>query len=193
MKKTLENIKIYVLKFLNTFFNFSNQVIVFVVKYPALITALAFLLLFSIIVLLIKNDTNVGGMLGVVWKWLNNKNNSTTTTANTIPADRAQQLGETDSQGYVQYKVAELPSFSNPFRDKTQITLPSGDKVKLPDGIKDTDIDVVIQTKSQIVVVPYDSNKIQAQDTQNVIDNAQKQDMSAQELLDKLKAMQSHA
>jgi hypothetical protein len=98
---------------------------------------------------MIRNQTNVGTWINKVLQIFGIASN---TGDNTIAATRKQPLGVPDSQGIVQYKVGDLETSHNPFRDKTVVTLPDGSKVKLPDGIKDTDIDTIIKTQTEAII-----------------------------------------
>lgn len=186
----MEKMKKILFQTLNIMFEITNKITLFILKYPILITALAILTLICFAALLVKKDLNVGGLLGAVWSYFHKSNNSSIAIANSIPSERKQAIGEKDSQGFVQHKVSELPNSLNPFRDKTIVVLPSGEKVKLPDGLKDTDIDLVIKTKAEILVIPYESNKIKIRQTEDLINKSKQDISSAEELLKKLKAKQ---
>ena len=108
---------------------------------------------------------NLGGLLGKILGHVK-KEDPQLLDANTIPSGRAQELGEVDRVGQKQVKVEDYQPPLNPFRDKTVLTVPSSHsqqgsiKVKLPEGLQDTDISKVVvlegggQTHVQVVRKP---------------------------------------
>jgi hypothetical protein len=170
---------------LNKFFTFSNALI----KYPFIIILVILALAIAIFILMINRKANVGGLLGRVTSFFG-KQPTQVEQANTIPSSRQQALGEADQRGFVQHKVDELVTSKNPFRDKTIVKLPSGKQVKLPSGLKDTDIDVVIETDSKTQIIPKDENFIKAQDTRKAIEQAESTNQKAKDILLRLKAKQ---
>lgn len=181
------NFKKVALKFLDGFFNFCNKTISFLVKYPFLVAFLALALVLCIIVLLINNKANVGGILGKVLGLFGSSSKDNIQKANSIAKDRKQAIGEADKNGFVQHKVSELETSSNPFRDKTVVNLPDGTKVKLPEGIKDTDVDTVIKIDNEIHIVPTEEMAKKLADTNQVIKDAAKTNTSAKDTLARLK------
>jgi hypothetical protein len=176
---------------LNGFFSFCNKTIIFCTKYPALILTLLAALVVSILVLLVRNETNVGGLFGKILELFGVKSKTPIEQANTIPSNRKQALEEADEKGFVQHKVSELETSLNPFRDKGVVVLPDGKKVQLPSGIKDTDVDVVIEAGSSITIIPHKENYEKALGTQEVIKQAEQTNSKAQDLLTRLKAKQN--
>ena len=174
-------------KFLNGFFNFCNKTIAFLVKYPFLVLSLALVLVGAIIVLLINNKANVGGILGKVLGLFGSSQDNIQ-KANSISKGRKQALEEVDKNGYVQHKISELESSSNPFRDKTVVKLPDGTKVKLPEGIKDTDVDSIIKIDTKITIVPTEALEKKLLETKEVVESATKANTSARDALAKFKA-----
>jgi hypothetical protein len=178
-------------KVLNSFLNLCNRFILFVTKYPALILCLFLAIAFATLVLLINNKFNVGGILGKVLGLFGiGKDKNTITPSNTIPPDRKQVIGEADERGYVQHKVSELETSANPFRDKTVVTLPDGRKVKLPSGVKDTDVDTIIDSGVEVVIVPTEDSRKKLLETQSTIKKAEDTNAKAKDLLARLKERQ---
>lgn len=48
--------------------------------------------------------------------------------------------------------VTEIKPNANPFRDKTVIETAEGDKIKLPEGVKDKDVDHVVKVENDYKV-----------------------------------------
>lgn len=178
-------------KVLNGFFSFCNSAILFAVKYPVLILCLFVTIIFAVLILLINNNINVGGIIGKLLGMFgvgNNKNNIE--LANTTIADRQEKIGEADARGYAQHKVSELESSLNPFRDKTTITLPDGKRVQLPSGVKDTDVETVILSRVDVKIIPTADAQRRLIGTQKVIKEAEDTNAKAKDLLIRLKERQ---
>ena len=142
----------------------SNFIVKFLVQYPLAILA-AFVVIVGGLVALrlgITKDLNIGGIL----KWLFSKpgtKHSVVAAANTVPSKRVDQngdpipVGTPDQNGWTQWEVKEFKTSANPLRDKSviQTTAPSGEtvEVKLPEGVKDTDVDQVIEVHPEVYVV----------------------------------------
>ena len=187
----MDNIKKFLSKIMNGFFSICNAILMFTTKYPMLLIAFVVVLVGSILVLMVNKNTNVGGILGKLWGMLSGKKTlDNVQQANTIPADRQQAIGEADANGFTQHNVQELVISANPFRDKTVVNLSDGTNIKLPQGVKDTDVSVLIQANSTIVVVPTPEMHQQLLQTQTLIKSAQDTNTSAQQLIDRLKANQ---
>lgn len=172
---------------LDLFFGFMNTLLRALLKYPLLIVGLVILLVVAILVLLVNKDVNVGGVLQSFLEKFSIKNNSKVVEANSIPKDREQAIGEADKRGFVQHKVDALPNSSNPFRDKSKVKLPSGKTVKLPEGIKDSDVDLIIETKLDVVVVPKKEVYEKLETTKQTIEEATTTNEKAKKLLESLK------
>ena len=176
-----------VYKMINGFFGICN----FILKYPMIIIFTIIVLAIAILVLMFNNKANVGGVLGKILGLLSTgSNQDSIEVANSIPEDRDVAIGQADERGYVQHKVEELETSINPFRDKNTIELPNGKKVKLPKGVKDTDIDRVIEMETEIVIIPKPENHKKLLDTQEKIKKARGTNRKARDLLAKLKAKQ---
>jgi hypothetical protein len=105
---------------------------------------------------------NVGGVLG----WLFGRDEaedvpSLEVQVNRVPEGRQKdgepiEVGEPDDEGFVQREVTVVDRRRNPFRDRNvlEVAVPeteegeaSTKKLRLPTGVKDTDVDTVILTK----------------------------------------------
>jgi len=173
-------------KILDWFFSLCNKIIGIIIKYPFLFFAVIIIIIISMAILMFDKNANVGGLLGK----LLGKNKNLIDKANSIPEDRKQALEEADKNGYVQHKVSELETSLNPFRDKAVITLPNKTKIKLPEGLKDTDIDLVIESQFEIQIIPNEQSHKKALEVQDLIKRSQNANSSASTLLQKLKEKQ---
>lgn len=171
-------------KTLNGFFKVVN----FLIKYPTFFILLIIAIAVAVALLMLNDKINVGGILGKVFGLFSNKTNIE--RANSIPKDRDAAIGEADKRGYVQHKVDQLESSINPFRDKTQVTLPDGSSVKLPKGIKDTDVDRIIEIDSEVQIIIKQENLNKLKDTREVVKKAKVVSNNANDLLARLKAKQ---
>lgn len=176
-------------KTLNFIFAAVNKILEFSVKYPFLIALLVIVIVFAVIVLLIRKNTNVGGFIGKLLSFL--KTGDPIELANSIPTNREEAIGEADSRGFVQHKVEKLDRSLNPFRDRSKLVLPNGKEIKLPKGISDTDVDTVIEAELEIIVVPTESAHKRALEIQETIKKAQSTNSSARDLLARLKAKEN--
>lgn len=158
-------------------------------KYPAILLFLAIILVAAIAILMLHNNANVGGILSKVLGFLGGKRDEIE-SANSVPVDRNVALGEADKNGFVQHKVSELESSLNPFRDKTTIKLPSGKKIKLPQGVKDTDVDRIIETETEIQIIPNEENYERARKAANIIKRSSATSSKAKDLVARLRARQ---
>lgn len=95
---------------------------------------------------------NLGGLIGSLLG-LNKSGKKSVAAANTVAKGRITQIGEPDSTGRIQAHQEKLSRPWNPFRDKSVVKLNDGTKVKLPDGIQDTDVDLVVHTSPDATVV----------------------------------------
>lgn len=173
---------------LDVFFGIVNTILKAALKYPLVIIGFILLLAVAILILLVNKDVNVGGALGSFLERFGLKKPSKITEANSIPKNREQAIGEADKRGFVQHKVEELPNSNNPFRDKTKITLPGGNQVKLPEGIKDSDVDLVVETKVDVVVIPKKEVYDRLESTKQTIQEAEDTSLKAKKLLESLKS-----
>lgn len=171
-------------KILNGFFAVCN----FILKYPAIIVFILIVIAIAIAILMFHKNANVGGILGKVFGLLGGKDEIE--TANSVPADRDVAIGEADANGFTQHKVEELERSQNPFRDKTVVKLPSGKKIKLPKGIKDTDVDRIIETEMEVQIIPKQENYEKARKTADAIKRASSTNKKAKDLVARLKARQ---
>lgn len=176
-------------KALDFLFTVTNKIVEFTVKYPFLIALLVIVIIFAIVVLLVRKNTNVGGLIGKLLSFL--QTGDPIELANSIPKDREQALGEADSRGFVQHEVKQLERSLNPFRDRSKIVLPNGKEVKLPRGISDVDIDVIIEADTEVIVVPSEEAHKRALGVQETIKKAQNTNSSAKDLLARLKAKEN--
>lgn len=104
---------------------------------------------------------NWGGLIGTLFgKKKKGSASKKHQKANAIPEDRVDEKGdplpkdEPDDKGYVQREVEVLDRSSNPFRDKTVIKIgKDGKKIDLPEGLKDTDVEKVIEIEPEVYEV----------------------------------------
>jgi len=172
-------------KILDSFFTVCNLIVKFLCKNSFLVIGIIIVITISIIVLMFNKQINVGGLLG----WLLGKKNDFE-TINSIPSNRKQALEEADKYGYIQHRIFEFTKSLNPFRDKTVIILPDRTKVKLPEGLKDTDIDMIIQNKITIQIIPTEQSYKKALEIQDLLKKSDQINNTASELLAKLKERQ---
>ena len=165
-------------KIMDWFFGACNQLIRIVVKYPFLIAAFVIVLVVSIAILLINKDANVGGILGKLLNLLG------IDTKNPNPAKVGSKVDKGD---FTEYKPSDLDRSSNPFRDKTIIKTPSGQKVKLPNGVKDTDVDTIIEIDSVVTIIPTKDKVKEIQALDQKIQAGKDATAQAQQLIDRLK------
>lgn len=95
---------------------------------------------------------NLGGVLG----WILGKRKDalpSVAVANSVPKGRVIAISQPDKNGWVQIPQAELKTSKNPFRDKSKISLPSGEKITLPEGVHDTDVAEVVVVKPEVGAV----------------------------------------
>jgi ribosomal 30S subunit maturation factor RimM len=62
--------------------------------------------------------------------------------------------------------------------------------VKLPDGVKDADVETIIQINGEIKVIPTAEMEAKMMDTKKVIEDAQNTNKSAKATLERLKNRQ---
>jgi len=128
--------------------------------------------------LLFGFKVNVGGILNSLFGRKGEKADIIE-TANSIPEKRVDKDGKEipkgvpDEKGYTQWDVHSLEKNSNPFRDRNKITITKQDGTKadieLPKGIKDSEIDTIIEVKPDVYVL-----------------KTSKQETNTKELLEKL-------
>jgi hypothetical protein len=153
----------------------ANPVVKFVVAYPlALLVAVVVVVGGFALMRIGVADPNIGGIL----KWLFSKpgaKKSVVAAANSIPKDRVDDdgnpipIGTADKNGWTQWEVQEYQPPPNPLRDKSVITVSTIEgkpvEVALPEGIKDTDVDQVIEVKPEVFVVKTkNESKVHAKD-----------------------------
>lgn len=146
-------------------------------RYPiALVVSIGVILFASTLMLLGVGDRfNLGGVLG----WLfghDDTDESDVKRSNKVPDERVDDAGNTipkgepDEDGWVQQDVDVVDHSHNPFRDKSKLEViePDGKtkKIRLPKGVKDTDVEQVIQIQpSEFEVVVKGPSETVNQDT----------------------------
>lgn len=140
-----------------------RQVFKFLVQYPlAIVVAIVVVIGGVLLSQFGIQSVNIGGAL----KWLFSRPGAKTgvvAAANSIPKHRVDEegkaipVGTPDKNGWTQWETKELKPSSNPLRDKTVISVTGANgvpvEVKLPDGIKDTDVDQVVEVHPEVFVV----------------------------------------
>jgi len=130
------------------------------VRYPiALIITIGLLAVAVLLMVLGVGDRfNVGGIIGHLFDRKSEDANKVK-LANEIPEDRKDSKGDPiekgspDEHGWVQHEVKVLDRSKNPFRDKDAVVLQREDgtekKLRLPTGVKDTDVSTVIEIEPE--------------------------------------------
>lgn len=144
-----------------------------VVRYPvALVISIGVLAVAVLLMMFGVGDAfNVGGILGKLFGKDDTDSTSRVKLGNRVPKNRVDadgnriDIGVVDPEGWKQAPVEVLDRSSNPFRDKTQIEVKSSEgtkKLRLPTGVKDTDVAEVIeiQPKEFKVVVKSGPAKV---------------------------------
>ncbi|MEW6103625.1 MAG: hypothetical protein AB1630_07435 [bacterium] len=96
--------------------------------------------------------------------------------ANSIPRYRVDKdgnsipVGIADERGYVQWEQKELKTSINPLRDKSKVKLGDGTIVKLPVGVKDKDVDVVISVAPKVNVIKLKDDVVLKEKTKESVD-----------------------
>lgn len=129
------------------------------VRYPIAILISVGVLLFATLLLLMGmgDRFNVGGILGRLFG-TDSRDGDTPTIAiaNEIPPERKDAEGNIipkevpDEHGWVQKEITPLDVSTNPFRDTSKVVLDvdgNKKKLQLPTGVKDTDVQTVIEVK----------------------------------------------
>lgn len=129
--------------------DFLKSTFKYIVRYPlAILGSVVIIVIGTILLFLGKGEKfNVGGIISKLFGE-DEDTYSKVEIANTIPEDRKEDKGEVDEEGYVQKEVNIVSEPKNPFRDKSKITIKDGEKektIKLPSGIKDTDVEKVYE------------------------------------------------
>lgn len=106
---------------------------------------------------------------------------------NSVVTGRSEKLGEADKQGFAQQRVDKLEVSNNPLRDKTEVNLTDGSKVKLPDGVEDKDVGTIIKSDIEVIITSSKDNLKKADETRQLLDSASKTTSDAEELLNQLK------
>jgi len=70
-------------------------------------------------------------------------------------------IGVPDKQEFVQVEQKKIIPSINPFRDKSVIKTEDGEKIKLPTGVEDKDVDLVLKTKTKEIHVIKLKNDIE--------------------------------
>ena len=128
-----------------------NGIFKFIIKYPFLTLALIGAFIIACLMLSIQKDYNAGDLFKKVFSMFGLESDH---KPSKIAENRDVAIGEADKKGYVQIQVDKLESSLNPFRDKTVIILPNNQKVKLPEGLTDKDVDTIIVTDIDIQIIP---------------------------------------
>lgn len=150
------------------------------VRYPlALLVSIGVILFASLLMLAgFGNRFNVGGLLGKLFGVQESDGDEVLVRANKVPEERTDEegnpieKGDPDPHGWVQHEVKALDRSRNPFRDKSVIVVEdevgTQKKIKLPTGVEDTDVQMVIelQPRKFEVVVKEGPKKID----QDIID-----------------------
>ncbi len=148
----------------------------FLIQYPIALIAAAFVIVIGLALMYLGvKDINIGGIL----KWLFSRPGYTHTTlaaSNTIPTHRVDTegnkipVGAPDQNGWTQWEVQPYKPPASPLRDRTVVSVTSpttGNPVdsKLPDGVKDTDVEQVVEVKPEVFVVKTNNeSKVHARD-----------------------------
>jgi len=146
-------------------------------RYP-LALVIAFLVVIIAVVLLllgVGDAFNVGGVLG----WLfgraeEDKDHGLEVQVNEVPPKRKDshgeliEVGEADEHGWTQREVKVVDRQKNPFRDRNVLEVHTSEtetkKIRLPEGVKDTEVSSVILTgpgklEVQVISGPKESSK----------------------------------
>jgi len=130
--------------------------------------------IFGIAALMLGMDPNMGGLIG---KLLGKKRQTIDpiATANMVPEGRRDKdgneipLGIADDNGFTQWEVKKIDEPKGIFRDKSVVVVKDKEgkpkELRLPKGVKDTDVDQVIEVKpKEFVVKIKDNSKIKVGD-----------------------------
>lgn len=141
------------------------------VRYPVAAIIAAVVVVVGVMLLTAGVDVNIGGII----KYLFGRpkgSESVIAAANTVPDKRVDEQGDeipvgtADERGWTQWEVREFKTSANPLRDREEIvvTKPDGTEhtVRLPTGIKDTDVDRVIEVKPEVYVLRTRSESAQS-------------------------------
>lgn len=106
---------------------------------------------------------NVGGIIGKLFGKDDTDGESEIEIANKVPPNRVDKEGkplpleEKDEEGWAQQSVSVIDRSSNPFRDQTKVVVQTEEgvekKLRLPIGVKDTDVKQVIEVKPKVYKV----------------------------------------
>lgn len=148
----------------------------FFIQYPLAAVATVVVVVVGLLLVKsgVKKDLNIGGVV----KWLFSKpgtQKSVVAAANEVPKHRVDDegkaipVGTADENGWTQWEVKEFKPSANPLRDRTVISVPGKDgapvEVKLPEGVKDTDVDQVVEVHPEVYVVKTNNaSKVHAKD-----------------------------
>lgn len=148
----------------------------FLVQYPLAIVATVVVVVVGLALIQAGvKDVNIGGIV----KWLFSRpgaKHDVIAASNTVPTHRVDDqgnkipVGTPDANGWTQWEVQPYKAPSSPLRDKTvvSVTSPStGNQVdvQLPTGVKDTDVEQVVEVKPEVFVVKTNNeSKVHAKD-----------------------------
>lgn len=159
-----------------------RQVWNFVVRYPVAILVAAVVVVVGYMLVKRGFDVNIGGILGRLFGW-DGKRMTTVELANSIPKDRKDSAGNPipvgvpDEHGYTQLKQREIVKDKSLFRDTSVVKIVGDDgmveEIQLPVGVKDTDVDAVVEVRPEVHVVKIkDTSGIDGAALKNLLDGA---------------------
>jgi hypothetical protein len=116
---------------------------------------------------------NVGGLIGKLFGRDDTDEKSEVEVANEVDPDRTDSEGnaipleEPDEHGWTQQEVDVIETGSNPFRDKSKVTVKTSEggekKLRLPTGVEDKDVKRIIEIKP-------DRFKVEVKKAPNAVD-----------------------
>ena len=118
-----------------------------VLRWPFAIIASAVVIVFVLPLVVGGARVNLGGILGSLFGKKREGSSPSIAVSQSIPKDRHVLVMKPDAVGFVQVEQAPVAVSRNPFRDKSILNLPSGESVKLPEGVHDGDVESVILIK----------------------------------------------
>lgn len=144
------------------------------VRYPVAAVIAVVVVVVGIILVTTGVDVNIGGLLKYLFGRAKGAQ-SVIAAGNSVPDKRVDAdgneipAGEADERGWTQWEQQRFKVGTNPLRDREVITVtkPDGSEhtVQLPVGIKDTDVDRVIEVKPEVYVVKtHNESKHSARD-----------------------------
>jgi len=130
-------------------------------RYPVALVAAILVVVVGIVLIKAGVDFNIGGIVKMLFGRPKGQD-SVVAAANTVPDKRVDDegneipVGEADKNGWTQWQVRKYKTSVSPFRDSSTITVETEDgevEVALPTGIKDTDIEEIIEVKPEVYVL----------------------------------------